>query len=85
MRTRRSYVRSLLFPLLLCSISLIVCVLAVWTGVYQEGGAADAVEDLSTTLGMDDQFVLMLFWFVPVTLAVMAAVWFRRMRNGSEW
>ena len=83
-RSRRSYVRSLLFPLLLCSATLIVCVLAVWTGVYKEGGATDAVEDISATIGMDDEFVLMFLWFVPVTLAVLAAVWFRRMRNGSE-
>jgi len=85
LRTRRSYARSLLLPLLVCSISIIVCVLAVWTGVYKEGGGAvDAVQDVSNSLGMDDEFVLMLFWFVPVTLAVLAAVWFRRMRNGSE-
>lgn len=84
MRDRRSYVRSLMLPLLLCSALLIITVLAVWSGVYQETGAADAVQDLSTSLiSSENGFMLALFWFVPVTLAVLGTVWFARARNGS--
>jgi hypothetical protein len=86
MRDRRSYTRSLMVPLLICSALLLITVLAVWSGVYQESGAADAVQDLSATLSAtdNDELIVMLFWFVPVTLAVLGAVWFTRFRNGPE-
>lgn len=85
MRDRRSHTRSLLVPLLLCSALLLITVLAVWSGVYQEG--AGAVKDASASLLSttdNDEFVVLLFWFVPVTLAALGAVWFTRFRNSAE-
>lgn len=85
MRARRSYVRSLLFPMILCSALLLMTGVAVWTGLYQESGAADAVQDISASLAnSDNEFMVMLFWFVPVSLAVLGTVWFTRFRGGPE-
>ena len=30
-----------------------------------------------------DSFMVVLLWFVPVSLAVLAAVWYRRSREGA--
>lgn len=84
LKARRSYVRSLMVPLVLCSALLILTVAAVWTGLYEYQGAADALQDVSSTIAAatDDEFIVMLFWFVPVTLAVVGTVWFTRSRSG---
>ena len=81
MQARRSHVRSLMLPLVLCSALLALTGLAVWTGLYQ---AADAVEaDVSALAAMDasNHFVVVLLWFVPVCLAVLATVLYRRTRG----
>jgi len=85
LQARRSYVRSLMVPLALCSALLILTVAAVWTGLYDSQGAADALQDVSSTIAAaaDDEFMVMLFWFVPVTLAVMGAVWLTRARSSA--
>jgi hypothetical protein len=85
LKARRSHMRSLMVPLVLCSALLILTVSAVWTGLYEYQGAADALQDVSSTIAAatDDEFIVMLFWFVPVTLAVVGTVWFTRSRNGA--
>lgn len=84
MRDRRSYVRSLMAPMILCSALLMLTILAAWFGVYQGNGTLDAKQDISTSLtASDNQFMLVLFWFVPVTLVVLGTVWFARSRNSS--
>jgi hypothetical protein len=84
MKARRSYVRSLMVPLALCSALLILSVAAVWTGLYEYQGAADALQDVSSSIAAasDDEFMVMLFWFVPVTLVVMGTLWVARTRSG---
>jgi hypothetical protein len=85
LKARRSYVRSLTVPLVLCSALLILTIAAVWTGLYDYQGAADALQDMSSSIAAatDDEFMVMLFWFVPVTLAVMGAVWLTRSRSSA--
>ena len=92
LKARRSRVRSLMLPLILCSALLILTVAAVWTGLYEYQtaadayqGAADALQDVSSTIAAatEDEFMVMLFWFVPVTMAVLGTVWVTRSRTGT--
>jgi hypothetical protein len=50
---------------------------------YQD--AADALQDVSSTIaaGTDDEFMVILLWFVPVTMAVLGTVWVTRSRSGT--
>ena len=89
LKARRSRVRSMMVPLVLCSALLILTVAAVWSGLYEYQGAADALQDVSSTIAaatdkpMDNEFLVTLFWFVPVTLAVLGTVWVTRSRAGA--
>ncbi|HKO20365.1 MAG TPA: hypothetical protein VJU82_15920 [Acidobacteriaceae bacterium] len=89
LKARRSRVRSLMVPLVLCSALLILTIAAVWTGLYEYQGAADALQDVSSTIAaatdkpMDNEFLVTLFWFVPVTLAMLGTVWVTRSRAGT--
>jgi heme/copper-type cytochrome/quinol oxidase subunit 2 len=89
MQARRSHVRSLMVPLIVCSSLLILTCLAVWTGLYQyqAAEAAEAVQaDVAALAAADanNHLLLVLLWFVPVSIALLAAVWLRRARNGAE-
>jgi hypothetical protein len=89
MQARRSRVRSLALPLILCSVLLILTVLAVWTGLYQYqvSGAAEVVEADVTALAATDlsnHAMVSLLWFVPVSVAVLATAWVQRSRNEAE-
>jgi hypothetical protein len=89
MQARRSRVRSLMVPLILCSVLLILTVIAVWSGLYQSQ-AAEAAElvqaDVAALAASDanNQFLVVLLWFVPVSMALLGAVWLRRVRTGSH-
>ena len=88
LQAQRSRVRSLMLPLIVCSSLLMLTGLAVWTGLYQyeAGEAAEAVQaDVSalTAIDANNHFMVVLLWFVPVSLAVLAAVWYRRSREGA--
>jgi hypothetical protein len=88
LQAQRSRVRSLMLPLIVCSSLLMLTGLAVWTGLYQyeAGEAAEAVQaDVSALAAIDanNHFMVVLLWFVPVSLAVLAAVWYRRSREGA--
>jgi len=86
MKARRSYIRSLMVPLAICSALLILSVAAVWTGLYDSQNAADALQDVSSTIAAasENQFMVVLFWFVPVTLALMGTVWLTRTRDSGR-
>src|SRR5580692_5229393 len=76
MQERRSYVRSLMVPLILCSIFLILIAVAVWSGLYQPEAAeaAGAVQGDVAALAASDatnHFLVMLLWFVPVSLTAL--------------
>jgi hypothetical protein len=89
MQEKRSRERSLLAPLLVCSVLLILIAFAVWSGLYQYqvAEAAEAVEvDVSTlaTTDANNHLLVALLWFVPVSVALLATVWVRRSRDNSE-
>lgn len=81
---RRSRVRSLLLPLLISSVLLGLTVLAVWTGLYQYQAVEAVGADVAALAETSNHLAVVIFWFVPVSLAVLFAVWMRRSRNGSE-
>jgi tellurite resistance protein TehA-like permease len=85
MQERRSHVRSLMLPLIICSALLILSIVAVWSGLYQTQ-ATEAVQDVTAlaTSDANDQFLVVLLWFVPVSLTLLAAVWFTRLRTNAD-
>jgi hypothetical protein len=86
MQARRSYVRSLMVPLAICSVLLLLACFAVWSGLYQYEAteAAEAVQADVAALDANNHLLVALLWFVPVTLALLAALLFRFRRNGSD-
>jgi hypothetical protein len=88
MQQKRNRERSLMVPIIICSVLLILSVLAVWTGLYQYEAveAAEAVQADVATLATTDNnhFLVILLWFVPVSIAVLTTVWVRRSRNNAD-
>jgi hypothetical protein len=89
MQARRSRVRSLMVPLAICSAFLILGAVALWSGLYQyqAAEAAGAVQADVTALATNDannQFLVVLLWFVPVSLALLATILYRRRSHGTE-
>lgn len=77
LQARRSRVRSLWIPLTMCSALLLMICYAVWT-------VLDGYE--LTPMGVpssSDQFLVLLLWFFPVSMALLVTVLFRRMRKNS--
>jgi heme/copper-type cytochrome/quinol oxidase subunit 2 len=64
---------------------MLVC-FAVWSGLYQYQAteAAEAVQADVAALDANNHLLVALLWFVPVTLALLAALLFRFRRNGSD-
>jgi cytochrome bd-type quinol oxidase subunit 2 len=83
MQERRSRARSLMAPLLICSALLILSILAVWTGMFQYQAVEADVTALSAS-DLSDHALVALMWFVPVSLALFAAVFARRSRKNRE-
>lgn len=83
---RRSRVRSLMAPMLLCAVLLTLSVLAVWTGMYQYQAVEAMEADVAAIAAADlnNHALVALLWFVPVSLAVLITVWLRRTRHSSE-
>jgi len=86
---RRSKARSLMIPLIVCATLLLLTCFAVWSGLYQyqAAEAAGAVQSDVAALTLNDannEYLVVLLWFVPVTLALLGAVWLRRTRNGAD-
>jgi hypothetical protein len=89
MQERRSHVRGLMVPLIICSALLILVIVAVWSGLYQYEAteAAEAVQADVAALAANDannHFLVVLLWFVPVSIALLAAVWLRRVRGSAD-
>ena len=86
MRARRSYVRSLMVPLAISSVLLLLACFAVWSGLYQYEAteAAEAVQADVAALDANNHLLVILLWFVPVTLALLGAMLFRFRRNGAD-
>jgi hypothetical protein len=90
MQARRSRMRGLIAPLVLCSVLLISTAVAVWSGLYQSQAAeaAEAVQaDVAAALAASDasnHFLVVLLWFAPVVITVLGIVVFRRVRSGAD-
>ncbi len=88
MQQKRKRERSLMVPLIICSSLLILSILAVWTGLYQYQAveAAEVVQADVTALATTDnnQLLVILLWFVPVSVAFLITVWVRRSRNNAD-
>jgi hypothetical protein len=89
-QARRSYVRGLLAPMIICSALLLLIAFAVWSGLYQNpGNAAELVQTdvagpaAAATVDANNHSVVALLWFVPACLAVPAMVLYRRRRESA--
>jgi len=76
-QAHRSRVRSLWIPLTVCSALLLIICSAVWTGLDGYELTQVGIPDSS------DQFLVLLLWFLPVSMALLITVLFRRMRRRS--
>lgn len=81
MSARRRRMRSLIVPMAIFASMLVILVTAVWTLLvaYDDfpTGAPDSI----------NQYAVLHLWFLPVTGAVLALLWFRRnqsRRSGGE-
>ena len=72
---RRSRVRSLWVPLGVCSALLVIICTAVWSVLDEYELTPTGVPDAS------NQFLVLLLWFFPVSMALFAMVLFRRTRR----
>jgi hypothetical protein len=81
MSARKSRLRSLWAPLLVCGSLVVILVTAVWSLLDQYELNPTGIPDPS------EQFAVLLLWFLPVSGALLALVWLRRAQNkrsGSE-
>jgi hypothetical protein len=87
LQEKRRRDRSLMIPLLICSSLLILSALALWTGLYQYQ-AAETVEavqsDVAALTDINNHFLVVLLWFVPVSIVFMVTLWVRRTRNNHD-
>jgi hypothetical protein len=77
LNARRDLVRSLWFPMAVSSAMLVILCSTVWSVFAQYEVVPSGLPESG-----DQSFVLLL-WFLPISVTVLAAVWFRRMRGGS--
>jgi hypothetical protein len=74
----RSRIRSLWIPLAVCSSLLIILSTAVWSILDQYDVSPTGLPDAS------NQFLVLLMWFLPVSMALLALVLFRRARKRGD-
>jgi hypothetical protein len=77
MAAQRNRRRSLWVPMVVCSALVLMICTAVWSVLDEYDAAPTGVPDSS------DQFLVLALWFFPVSMALLAMVWFRRTRNRS--
>lgn len=87
---RRSHVRSLWIPLTICSALLVILSSAIWSLLQQYDVVANEVTAVANEVnptGAPDpsnQFLILMMWFLPVSMALLALVLFRRARKRAE-
>ena len=84
MQQKRNRDRSLMAPLIVCSVLLILSALAVWTGLYQYQTVETVQSDVAALADANNHLLVAILWFVPVSVALLVAVWVRRSRNGAD-
>ena len=75
MADRRSRIRSLWLPIAVCSGMLVIICTAVWTLLDEYEITPTGIPDAS------GQFLVLLLWFLPVSMALLSMIWFRRVRT----
>lgn len=79
---RRSKIRSLWLPIAVASGLLIIICTAVWNLLDEYELSPTGIPDAS------DQYMVLLLWFLPLSMALLTIVWFRRARakrSGREF
>jgi hypothetical protein len=79
MQEKRTRDRSLLLPLVLCSVLLLLTAFAVWSGLGLYQGA-ETVSATTLSSADSNHFLLVMLWFVPVSIVLLATLWVRRSR-----
>jgi len=74
MAARRSKMRSLWLPIAVASGLLIIICTSVWNLLDEYELSPTGIPDAS------DQFLVLLLWFLPLSMALLTIVWFRRTR-----
>jgi hypothetical protein len=78
MREQKSKSRSLWLPLGISSILMVLICYAIWGMLDGYDLTPNGVPDAS------DQLMILLLWSLPVTLAILGMVWFKRARTRSD-
>ncbi len=78
MRQSRSKTRSLWLPMGVCSVLLMMVCYAAWTMLSQNDTIPSNMPE------PNEQISILTLWFLPVSVAVLAMVWFRRGRGRNE-
>ena len=86
LQQRRSRARSLMAPLIVCSVLLLLTGFAIWSGLYQYSSAETASVDSAAvaTYDVGNQLTAVLLWFVPVSLTLLATVLYRRSHKSTN-
>ncbi len=82
LQAQRSRARSLWVPLLVSSALVLILCTAIWT-VLVEYIPEYAVSPIGIPES-SQQFLVLLLWFLPLSAALLAMVWFRRTRGQRE-
>ncbi len=77
-QANRTQMRGLLLPMLLCSTLMILLFGALWALLDQDDLIASELP------ASTHHFLVMLLWFVPVSGALIAMVWFRLSRDMAD-
>jgi hypothetical protein len=78
MREQKSKSRSLWVPLGISSILMVMICYAIWGMLDGYDLTPNGIPDAS------DQLMVLLLWSLPVTLAILGMVWFKRTRTRSD-
>jgi hypothetical protein len=84
MQARRKRVRGLMVPLVICSVLLLFTCAGLWIGLDQYQAAEIQDVGLLATTEASRHFLVVLLWFVPLSMALLAVAWFRRDRSASK-
>ena len=78
LRNQRNQARGLWLPVGVCSVLLLMVCYAAWTMVIQNDANPSNMPEAN------EQVTILMLWFLPVSVAVLATVWFRRERKPNE-
>jgi hypothetical protein len=76
--TRRRKARGLWLPMAICAAFLLIICTAVWNLMAQYETVPNGLPDEG------NQFLVLLLWFLPVSMALLAVVLFRRSRRRAD-